>query len=203
MAFGWRRWIQPSIATYITASQRMMLSVMLGVTIVWPLYRLVLRPSHTPRLLPLVDWLAIFATLQVLLWPMRVPTQWSAMEVLLIDLTIFAWGLLYAALIGLGTMGAGRRRRSMVMLLCILIAGAGPAIALLTGSIGNLGDSGWLHWSPVTSLWMHVGGSSIGVDSAAWWRIVAVGFAAVLAWLGLMLWPAQPGPALRTQRSPA
>ncbi len=203
LAFGWRWWIQPSIATYITASQRMMVSVMLGVTVVWPLYRLVLRPSHTPRLLPLVDWLAIFATLQVLLWPMRVPTQWSALEVMLIDLTIFAWGLFYAALIGLGTMGAGRRRRSMVMLTCILLAGAAPAVSLLSGSVDRTGESGWLHWSPVTSLWVHIGRHSIVIEAAAWWRIVVVAGAAGLAWLGLMLWPAASRPQRPTQRPPA
>ncbi len=203
MAFGWRWWIQPSIATYITASQRMMLSVMLGVTIVWPLYRLVLRPSHTPRLLPLVDWVAIFATLQVLLWPMRVPTQWSAVEVLLIDLTIFAWGLLYAALIGFGTMGAGRRRRATVMLLCVLLAVAGPAVALLLGSIGTTGESLWLHWSPVTSLWVHIGRHSFSVETAAWWRIGVVAGAAALSWIALMLWPAASRPRISTHRSPA
>lgn len=190
-AFGWRWWIQPSIATYITAAQRMMLSVMLGITIVWPMYRLVLRPSHTPRLLPLVDWLAIFATLQVLLWPMRVPTQWSAMDVLLIDAAIFAWGWLYSGLIGLGMLDSARRHRAAVMILCVLVAAAGPAMAGFTASIDSLTSSAWLNWSPITSVWLHVGRNSITIEAAAWWRLATVGAAALLLWLAVVLWPAR------------
>jgi len=191
MAFGWRWEITPAMATYMTASKRMMLSVMLGITIIWPLYRLVMRPAHTPRLLPLQDWVAIFATLQMLLWPVRVPTQWSAIEVLLIDITIFAWGLLYAALIA---MGAGRRRRSAVMIVCVLVAAAGPFIALVSGTFQSAAQSGWLYWSPVSGPWMLIGRTSIHIEPASWLRIGVVGGAAVLAWVGIMLLPIEPLP---------
>ncbi len=201
MAFGWRWWMQPSIATYLTASKRMMFSVMLGITIIWPLYRLVMRPAHTPRLLPLLDWVAIFATLQVLLWPMRVPTQWSATEVLLIDLTIFAWGLLYAALIAMGTMGAGRRHRGIMMVVCVLVAVAAPFAALGSSTIDNLTESAWLHWSPVTTIWMHIGRATIGIEPQAWQRVALIAAAAVLTWVALMLWPSTPRPVQK--RTPA
>lgn len=205
-AFGWRWWLQPSIATYMTATKRMMFSVMLGVTVVWPMYRLVLRPAHSPRLLPLLDWLAIFATLQVLLWPMRVPTQWSAMEVLLIDLTIFVWGLLYAALIAIGTFGAGRRNRSLMMIVCLFIATAAPFAASSAGSIEAAQSSRWLHWSPLTTLWMQIERTSVTIDPAAWQRIAVIGSAAVLLWVALMLWPGEPAlpaPEPRKRRSAA
>lgn len=197
MAFGWRWWIQPSIGTYITAAQRMMLSVMLGITIVWPLYRLALRPAHTPRLLPLVDWLAIFATLQVLLWPMRVPTQWSAADVLLLDAAIFAWGVLYAGLIALGMLDGARRHRAAVMILCVVVAAAGPALAALTASIDNLAASVWLRWSPLTGVWLHVGRNAVAIEAAEWWRLAAIGATALLLWLGVMLWPGRSVSAAR------
>lgn len=195
MAFGWRWWLQASIATYLTASKRMMFSVMLGITIIWPLYRLVMRPAHTPRLLPLLDWLAVFATLQVLLWPMRVPTQWSAMDVLLIDLTIFAWGLLYAAFIAMGTMGAGRRHRAVMMFVCVFVSVAAPLAAWASSTLEDVTESAWLHWSPVTTIWMHIGRTSIGIEPQAWQRIVLITAAAMLAWIGLMLWPVSRPPA--------
>ncbi|MCC6908270.1 MAG: hypothetical protein IT430_10050 [Phycisphaerales bacterium] len=193
-AFGWRWGMQPSIAMYMTASKRMMLSVMLGVTIIWPLYRLVLRPAHTPRLLPLLDWAAIFATLQVLLWPMRVPTQWSALDVLLIDLTIFAWGLLYAALIAIGTAGAGRRHRALMMLVCIAIAAAAPLAAATSSTFDTIAQSDWLHWSPITSLWLHISRTTVQIEPQAWQRTAIVAAAALLVWLGLMLWPVKTPP---------
>ena len=205
-AFGWRWWMEPSITTYMTASKRMMVSVMLGITIIWPLYRLVLRPAHTPRLLPLLDWLAIFATLQVLLWPMRVPTQWSALEVMLIDLTIFAWGLLYAAFIAMGTIGAGRRHRTIMMIICILFAALGPFMAMTSGTVATVAASRWLHWSPITTVWMHIQRDSLTIEPAAWQRIAVLTGAALLLWIGLMLWPAST-PTDRDsaagQRSPA
>ncbi len=177
-----------------------MLSVMLGITIIWPLYRLVMRPAHTPRLLPLQDWLAIFATLQVLLWPMRVPTQWSAVEVLLIDFTIFGWGLLYAALIALGTMGKGRRNRTVMMIVCLLIAAAGPFVAMVSGTFESASGSAWLHWSPVTSLWMLIGRTTIHIESAAWQRIGIVTGAAALTWAGLLLLPVAAAPERRSRQ---
>jgi len=200
MAFGWRWGMAPVIATYMTASKRMMLSVMLGITIIWPLYRLVMRPAHTPRLLPLQDWLAIFATLQVLLWPMRVPTQWSAVEVLLIDFTIFGWGLLYAALIAMGTRGVGRRNRTVMMIVCLIIAAAGPFVAMVSGTFESASRSAWLHWSPVTSLWMLIGRITIHIEPAAWQRVGIVTSAATLAWIGVMLLPATAAPDRRSRQ---
>ena len=195
MSFGWRWWIGPSIETYVEASRRLLLSVALGFTVVWPMFRLSLRGAPAARLSPALDWLALFGTFQVLLWPLRLPTQWSASQLILLDLTIWCWGLLYASLIAMGLGGTAPRRRTAVMLACLVLTFGAPLVAMLTGRPGmamigkDAPPAEWLYWSPLTAVWTLGGRTVRTIERPDWMRVAILGTAAALAWLAAFLQP--------------
>lgn len=190
LCFGVHGWIMPSSVTFSTASQRLLFSIMLGITLVWPVYRFVGRPARTPRLLALVDWATIFVTTQVALWPLRVPAQWSLERVGLIDASIWSWGLVISAIVALGTSASRHIWRVAAMSACLALCVAAPLLALFNGaSSPAVGADSLLEWSPLTAVWRYSGIGQLHTLGDEWTRIAIVATVGIIAWIGVMLLP--------------
>lgn len=192
LAFGLRWWLAPSTTTFSTASQRLLFNAMIGITIVWPMYRVVGRTLAAARLLTLMDWLTIFVTFQVALWPLRIPAQWPASRVLLIDATVGAWALLVAAIIALATHLIHPWARAAGMGACLMLTAAAPTIALMRGLSDGDVNRDWYAWSPLSGVWRASGLQRLDAPGQEWLRIAIILAVAVLAWVGVMLMP-RPG----------
>lgn len=193
-----RYWsIMPSEESFRAAAQMMMVSVSLGLCLVWPLYRLSMRLPKASRWLPMLDWLAMAGTLQVVLWPMRLSAHWTPIRVTLMDSMLCAWGLLFGALISLGLRDWSAWGRAKWMLLCMMLILAGPlaevAMVRILGLGGAMFDasgvSEFLYWSPITGTWVMAGQDAYGVTGAQWARVGLLVAAAILAWGAVVLWP--------------
>ena len=80
-----------------------MSAMSIGLCVAWPMLRLSERPTQAPIRQVMIDFLTISVLVHVVLWPLRLATNWSTSRIGLIDLFIFAWGLLIAAILALTT----------------------------------------------------------------------------------------------------
>ncbi|MBL1218565.1 MAG: hypothetical protein D8M59_13865 [Planctomycetes bacterium] len=198
-----RYWsVVPSAESFRAAAQTMMTSVSLGLSIAWPLYRFSMRMPRASRWLPILDWLAIAGTLQVVLWPMRLSTHWTPIRVALLDSTLCAWALLIGALISIGLRDSSPWARTKWMAICIAVVLLAPIaditlIDLLgfgTATLTSAGISELLYWSPVSSAWVLAGHDSYGVTGPEWARVALLLAAAILTWAAAVLWPTTTDP---------
>ncbi|MFG0329548.1 MAG: hypothetical protein ACF8PN_06555 [Phycisphaerales bacterium] len=198
-AFVWDQPTAPSPSFLTLAPQQMLFSIGLGMTIVWPVFRFTRRPQRRDSArLPFYDWVAIAGTAQVVIWPMRLWTDWPPSRILMVDLTLLGWALLIGGAIAWGIAGPEPTRaiRQLLALLgCIIIAGAAPLIALtLNGGTAGSAPSEWMHWSPLTRLWLLGQRAPTPPPTIDWIRAGVVVFIAVLVWLAAALLPRRESP---------
>ena len=190
-AFMWRWSLVSSPQSYTAALQNMLLSIGFGLVIVWPLFRLSLPAPESARRLAIVDWFALMGTLQVVIWPTRMTTQWSLPRVLLADVLIAGWALVLAGLLAWALVVSSRWQRIGWMLVVMCIAGLAPLIWLLTGTTQSSAyHDEWLFWSPVSMMWLmgkhaHV----LHATSLDWCRAGLIWVVAGLVWLAVWLRP--------------
>jgi len=191
-AFVGRSAIAPGPEYYQHALRTMFLVLGLGLAIVWPLARLSLAPAGRFRRRAFVDFLALVAPLQIVLWPTRLLTRWPLDHILLADLMLCTWTLLLAAVVGLGLSRTSARHRTGAMALCMVLAGGGPLVALFAEAAMVEGFAEWARWSPVSAAWHLVDEPDVVSRPREWLRLAILAAAAGLAWVGLILWPARP-----------
>ena len=87
--------------------------------------RLSERPSRAPIRQVLIDFVTIAVLVHVVLWPLRLATSWSIDRMGLIDLFLFSWGLLIAAILAMtiGSRLAIERVAAMISILVIALLG--------------------------------------------------------------------------------
>ena len=114
--FGWKPPVQPQAASYSGGMQLLFVMVAVGTTVLWPLLRLSGRPSSAPMLQAGFDALAILTLLQVVVWPLRLVTNWTLPRSVAIDCAIGATLLSTAAILaaaqglrGAAVTGVGER----------------------------------------------------------------------------------------------
>lgn len=192
-AFILRHSIAPTSASYATSLRYMLVSIGFGLGIVWPMLRLSLSPAGRARKRSLVDWLALAGTLQVVLWPTRLTTQWSVRRVLMADVLICSWALVIAAFIALGMLDRSVRNRVLWMLVILVLSVGGPMLWLVLSPFRGPGASDeLLYWSPISAMW-YIGKTSGAPGGST--EIIRAGLVAasgVLLWIGVFLKPNPP-----------
>jgi hypothetical protein len=152
ITIGVRTPIQPVSASYTPAVRMMLLCLVIGLTIGWPLLRLSQGPSPHPVGQTVLDLVVLLALTQVVVWPLRLVTPWPVDRTAAIDATMTSWLLMIGAVVGgaLATPRAGVR--SLAMAVCLAMGLLGPALAWL-GPLGGLDTSALAGLSPLTGVY--------------------------------------------------
>jgi len=144
--FGLRPPVQPQAASYAAGIQMLMVLVGVGIGIAWPLLRLSGRPSRAPLAQSAMDGIALLVLLQVVVWPLRLVTNWTLPRTVALLAAIAASIFLVAALLAIAMPRRSARTRTAWMILFVL-ASLLPAVT----AAGPLSD--WLvPWSPAALL---------------------------------------------------
>lgn len=198
---------------YRPAARRLLLIVMVGCVVLWPMLRLSQTPPRRPAGAFLVDAIAVLVPLQAIIWPQSFPwmAAWPWEVSACVALWFAAWTLAAAA--GLTWFFAGGRTacaRWVMMTLFVSIAVGG----LLTAAVRAAGDldaeslrsfDGWMMTSPVTGVWELTEdrtwtGDAARVTSMHWWAVGVAWMVTTLAWVGAIVRSRKipvttPGPA--------
>ena len=99
IAIGLRAPVQPSSSTYTPNVQLMVQCVVIGLMIGWPLLRLSQSSPDLPVRQTLLDLAVLIGLVQVVLWPLRLVTNWTPLRTAAIDATLCGWLLLAGAVV--------------------------------------------------------------------------------------------------------
>ena len=115
-------------------------TLMLGITIAWPMSRLLLVRFNAPIRQSLLDCIVLICSVEVTLWPLRLLSEWSVDRTLSITNVLAGWILLMGAFVALGAGARGWPWRILIVLGATALTVCSP---LLTD-----GDQ-LLWWNPV------------------------------------------------------
>ena len=179
---AWCLWLLISWVTNLgagspePAARGMMQSVMVGLGLVWPAWRL--SQGYNPRggWQIATDLLLLLLLTQVVLWPLRLLIEWTMAQILMIDAVLTVWGAAAAVCAWVGQRGVSSVRRVAATTACVL---------LLTGgwlAIAWAGDPWPVHWSPLYMLW-RLSEPHTAYDAASLgWRLSVVAGLTATAW---------------------
>jgi hypothetical protein len=185
-SMGLRTPLQPSSASYTPGVRMMLMCVVIGLTIGWPLLRLSQSVPRFPLRQVLLDLLVLLALVQIVLWPLRLVTPWSPARTLAIDATIAGWAALAGAFVAAGVTSTRPGPRALTMLSCLALVLLGPALAW----VGVMTGRNWLPFIELSPL-MAVGTltqMNAPPPAQQWIHIYTLIAAAGLAWTGLGVW---------------
>jgi len=150
--------VQALSASYTPGVRMMMLTLLAGIVVAWPLARLSGPARPWPMRQSLLDLVVLLCLAQVVVWPLRLVTTWPPERSALIDLCLCGWGAAAAAVVATGTIPARRGSgalRTVSMLVALALFAAMPLLTLLGG--GQLPLTA--HPSPA--------------ENPAWWSVAA------------------------------
>ena len=200
---------------YSASARTLLVCVMIGIAVVWPLIRLSQAPARCGgKRSAAIDGAIVWITTQAMVWPQAVVAGWSLGVMLALSFVTLGWCLVVGAMLAwaIGAEGgdwdagldAGDGpvsvlRRSLVMGMLSVLTVLGPAVVLVAGPRG-LAPAGaeWL-WmsSPPGSVWIvteeNLWTGSRAIVSAVQWRGVGLGLV-----VGTGLWA-----LLAVERRPA
>ena len=115
-------------------------TLMLGITIAWPMARLLLQRFTAPIRQTALDCIVLIRSVEVTLWPLRLLSEWSVDRTLSITNILAGWILLVGAFIALAAGSRSWPPRLLVLVTVMVMTVCTP---LLTTGEG-------LHWwSPI------------------------------------------------------
>jgi hypothetical protein len=184
IAIGLRAPVQPSSATYTPQVRLMLQCVVIGLMIGWPLLRLSQSKPALPVRQTLLDLIVLMALVQVVLWPLRLVTNWTPLRAAAIDATVCGWLLLAGAFVAAGLGSRTRGPHSLAMLACIALVLLGPAAAWL-GVVGGVDAMELIDLSPLMAVRTLGEGGSAQLTPMQWRWIGLLGLADASVWLAL------------------
>ncbi len=141
-----------TIDTYRPAVQKLMLLLVVGVCVVWPMIRLSQRAPERVGLSVLKDYVILVGPMQAVIWPQILLASWPVSITGAISLWIAGWGLVTAALLAMGLKKSGRGGMGWWMAAHVALIGIGVIGLVVVG--GNLSDDlgwGWM-MSPISGV---------------------------------------------------
>ena len=184
MTIGLRAPVQPSSASYTPKVRLMMLCVAIGAMIGWPLLRLSQRKPAMPVRQTLLDLLVIVALIQVVIWPLRLVTTWSAMRTAAIEAALLGWLLLAGAVVAAAIIADKRGPRNLAMIASVAMCLLGPFLAWI-GVMSGLHAMQLVSLSPLMAVRTLGEGTGPNPTASQWSLIALLGIADVLAWCAL------------------
>lgn len=140
LLFGFRPPVQPQAASYGPTLEILFALVGVGIAIGWPLLRLSARPSSAPLLQPLFDAFALFVLMQVVVWPLRLVSNWTLPRTWLvvgaIAVSLAVTGAIIACAIGSGA----RRARTHAMIAAVVAAVLPMAVIIVGEAVAPTGS---------------------------------------------------------------
>ena len=186
IAIGLRAPVQPSSATYTPSVRVMVQCVVIGLMIGWPLLRLSQSRPGLPIRQTLLDLLVLIALVQVVLWPLRLVTNWTPLRTAAIDATMCGWVILAGAVVAAALGTRQRGPRTLAMIACVAMVLLGPAAAWM-GVVSGLNAMELIELSPLMAV-RTLGEGGGGQPTPMQWRWLALlGIADIAAWLALAL----------------
>lgn len=200
MTIGVRPPVQLHAASYTPAVRLLLLSIMSGLVIAWPLVRLSGGLRAWPIRQTLLDLVVLICLAQVVIWPLRLVTSWSPARSAVIDLCLIGWGAAIAAATSIGSIPARRGMhilRTGAMTVILLLALGVPAATLLTGESLPFGgppplDAGGDWWakaslSPLTAMAAITDGGPARPTDIEWQAAMRGWWVAAALWLVALL----------------
>ncbi len=200
-----------SYEAFRRSSRLMLLVLVLGVCVLWPMVRLSQATARSGGMSVVVrDLVVLLVPAQALIWPQVWLSAWSLEVVVALCVLLAVWGVLVGGLlattlggpVGTGGLAAlqqeGRRisvrRRLLGLGACVLICCAGMPAALLRSGAVVVADSGWLAARPLWMLSPFLGvleltrerpwlAVSSGVGRIHWLMVAAAGVVALGVWM--------------------
>jgi hypothetical protein len=180
---AWCIWLLVSWVTNLGAGspepavRGMLQSIMLGMGLIWPAWRL--SQGYNPRCgwRIVTDLILLLLLTQVVLWPVRfVLMAWTTTQLLIINGVLIAWGAAAGLCAWIGQRGVSAFRRVAAMTVCVLLLTAGWL------SAAALGEAWPVQWSPLYMLWMLAEGRAAYDAAAMGWRLLVVAGATATVW---------------------
>lgn len=145
----------PSTGQLVSACRGMIIMVLLGLTMLWPMVRLSQEFPRRRWASIGADLLVLLAPVQAVLWPMPMLTHWSWSVMSGLMVLVCGWGLLAASVVmwAYARAPGSAALRGAAALACAMFAGAAP-LAGLGLRLAGFEPSAWL-WmlSPVTAVY--------------------------------------------------
>lgn len=155
---GGAGYVPPEV--YRTAARILLVLLVAGMTVVWPMIRLSQASPERGGFAPTVqDLLIVLAPAQAVVWPQWLLAGWSLEVVGALSAMLAAWGLLagsvLALVLSMRPAGAGARVAWMVFFVALTLAGSLPALLERADSLPDASSSGRAAWmlSPVTAVY--------------------------------------------------
>jgi len=186
ICIGVRPPIQPSIASYLPGIRLFIASLAIGLCVAWPMLRLSERPSRAPMSQVLIDFVTLAVLMHVVIWPLRLATNWSIDRMGLIDLFLFSWGLLIAAILSMTIGSRLAIERVAAMILILVISLLGPIAYFLCLRFDWALPPIWLD-GPILGVLRETLAGGLSPDALSWESTFGVGFAAAASWMVVIL----------------
>lgn len=200
MTMGFRPPIQMHAASYTPSVRLLLLSLVFGIGVGWPLVRLSGGLRAWPIRQTLLDLLVLLCLSQVVVWPLRLVTPWPPIRSLAIDLLLVGWSLAIAAVVATGSTpvrrGLGVLRTAAMAVIVVLVAGM-PLLSLLRNDalpfagrpVGELPAQWWqlAALSPATAMDALSGGGPTPPLAAEWAMVRLAWWTAAGLWLSAIL----------------
>ena len=184
IAIGVRAPVETSSASYTPGVRLMLMCVVIGLLIAWPLLRLS-QPAHPfPIRRTLLDLIVLLALVQVVIWPLRLITPWSTARTAAIAASLVGWTTLAGAIVASAVGSPRAGPRNLAILACLAMCLAGPTIGWLRLVVG-LGPGRMVSFGPPLEIYGLTGGGGAPPAGEQWRWIVVLGLASVAAWLAL------------------
>ncbi|MCE9618791.1 MAG: hypothetical protein K8R92_02655 [Planctomycetes bacterium] len=200
LCIGVRPPIQPSIASYVPGVRLFIAAIAVGLCVAWPMLRLSEKPSSAPIRQVLLDFAALAVLLHVVLWPLRLATSWSPERMGLIDLFLFSWAAIIAALLTNTIASRSATERVVAMSAVVAIVLLGPIAYVASVRMEWPAPPNWLD-GPVMGVLRETLGGGARPDAITWRGTIGIASAAVASWIAVLLMhlaapksPRQPSP---------
>lgn len=188
LAIGVRAPVQPSSASYTPGVRRMLLSVTVGLMIAWPMLRLSQSRPPYPIRQTWLDLAVLLGLVQVVVWPLRLVTNWTPLRTAAIDATLAGWLLLAGAVVASAILSDRRGPRVVAMIACASMCLLGPTLAWF-GVMTGVNAMQLVDLSPLLAVRTlgEAGGAQPTFTQWRWILLLGVAAAAVWGALGLTI----------------
>lgn len=186
LCIGIRPPVQPSIDSYLPGIRLFFATIAIGLCVAWPMLRLSESPTPAPIRQILVDFTALMVLLHVVLWPLRLATNWTAARMGLIDLLLFAWAAIIGAILAktIGSRSAFERVSTMLIILAIVLLG--PIAIYFNMHLNWATPPHWID-GPILGVLRETLGGGVSPNALTWQATLGICLAAISAWSVVML----------------
>jgi hypothetical protein len=190
VSIGFHQPMQPSSQSYTPGVRLMLLCLIIGLLIGWPLLRLSQRRAHYPVRQTFLDIIVLLSTVQVVLWPLRLVTPWSTQRTAIIDATMAGWLLLAAAIVAAAIRTNNHVARVAAMLVCLGLCLAGPTLAWAGVATGVIAEPDrYALISPLTATHRLASEGGAPPRTEDWTTIRWLGATVCIAWCAVLILP--------------